>query len=388
MTILTLQNYYLPGHRGGGCIRAVSNLVAALGSEFDFRIVCNDRDLGVTEPYTGVRTGDWSRVGPGQVHYTGPRAVTDTIRRLLREPGHDIVYLNSIFERRYAMWPLLLRRMGMVRDVPFVVAPRGELGGNALLIRGGRKRAYLAAAARLGWLDRLTWHATSHTEVAEIERFLSDYRIEGRVVRADDLVTAGPLTGVHREPKQPGRARIVYLSRIVPKKNLDFAIRVLREVRGAVEFDIYGPREDAAYWAKCENEIRALPSNVVVRYQGIAAHEDVVRILGGYDLFFFPTLNENFGYAIFEALRGGCPVLLSDQTPWGPVAEAGAGWALPLADVRGFVRAIEEVAARGESGQQEQSERAAGFASRMAANQMAIEDHRRLFKGAERIPCP
>lgn len=382
MTILTLQNYYLPGHRGGGCIRAVSNLVHALGGEFDFRIICNDRDLGVAERYAGIRTGEWSRVGSGHVHYTEPRAVASTIRRLLLGPGHHLVYLNSIFERRYAMWPLLLRRTRAARDVPFVIAPRGELGGNALLIRGARKRAYLATAARLGWFDGLTWHATSHTEVAEIERFLADHRIEGRVVRADDLVTAGPLPGIHREPKHAGRARIVYLSRIVPKKNLDFALRVLREVRGAVEFDIYGPREDAAYWSKCEDEIRALPSNVVVRYRGIAAHEDVVGILGGYGLFFFPTLNENFGYAIFESLRGGCPVLLSDQTPWGPVVEAGAGWTLPLDDVRGFVRVIEEVVARSESGQREQSERAAGFASRMAANETAIEDHRRLFRGA------
>lgn len=382
VTILTLQNYYLPGHRGGGCIRAVSNLVAALGREFDFRIISNDRDLGVGEPYPGIRAGEWSRVGSGHVHYTGPRAVASTIRRLLSASGHDLVYLNSIFERRYAMWPLLLRRTGVARNVPFVIAPRGELGGNALLIRGGRKRAYLATAARLGWFDALTWHATSHTEVAEIERFLSEYRIKGRVIRADDLVTAGPLPEIHRDAKQAGRARIVYLSRIVPKKNLAFALRVLRRVSGAVEFDIYGPREDGAYWSRCEEEMRALPSNVAVRYRGIAAHEDVVGILGSYDLFFFPTLNENFGYAIFEALRGGCPVLLSDQTPWSDVTGAGAGWTLPLDAVSGFARVIEEVVARSEADQRSQSERSAGFVSRMAANQTAVEDHRRLFRGA------
>jgi glycosyltransferase involved in cell wall biosynthesis len=385
MKVLVLQNYYLPGYLGGGGIRAVSNLVSALGHEFDFAVVCKDRDLGVAEPYVGIRCDEWSPVGPALVRYTKPQAVTKTIWRLLREPGHDVVYLNSIFERRFSIWPLLLRRTGLAREVPFVLAPHGELGSNSLLIRGRRKRAFLWVAARLGWFDRLTWHATSHTEVSDIERFLVDYGVNGgAVVRADDLVAVEHETVIRREIKQPGRARVVYLSRIVPKKNLVFALRVLRKVRSDVEFDIYGPREDSTYWKKCEEEIRQMPSNVVVRYRGLVAHKDVVGVLGGYDLFFFPTLNENFGYAIVEALRAGCPVLLTDQTPWGTVSESGAGWTLPLDAVQSYAEVIDEVAGRGECAQSEQSARAVDYASRLAMNSNAVEASRRLFESVRR----
>jgi glycosyltransferase involved in cell wall biosynthesis len=127
-----------------------------------------------------------------------------------------------------------------------------------------------------------------------------------------------------------------------------------------------------------------MPSNVVVRYRGLVAHKDVVGVLGGYDLFFFPTLNENFGYAIVEALRAGCPVLLTDQTPWGTVSESGAGWTLPLDAVQSYAEVIDEVAGRGECAQSEQSARAVDYASRLAMNSNAVEASRRLFESVRR----
>lgn len=388
MRILTLQNYYLPGYRGGGCIRAVSNLVAALGSEFEFLVVCNDRDLGSREAYPGVAAGEWTDAAGCRLHYTAPANVLGTVARVLRGSGHDAVYLNSIFERRYALWPLFLRRLGLVRRVPFAIAPRGEVGANALAIRGRRKRLFLAVATRAGLFDGLTWHATSHTEVGEIERFLAAYRIAGRLVRADDLVP-GAAPQVGRIPKPAGKARLVFLSRIVPKKNLDFALRVLAGVHARVEFDIYGPKEDASYWSECEERITALPANVTVRYRGVVAHQEVASVLSRYDLFFLPTRNENFGYVIHEALGSGCPVLLSDQTPWGEVSSAGAGWIFPLDAVDRFAGAIEETASRGDQEQREWSDRARKLAARTAGNAAtSVEDHRQLFQGVFTMSCP
>ena len=43
-----------------------------------------------------------------------------------------------------------------------------------------------------------------------------------------------------------------------------------------------------------------------------------------------PTTHENFGHAVVEAWAHGRPVLLSDQTPWRGLSEAGLGWDVPL----------------------------------------------------------
>ena len=47
--VLVAIDWYLPAYRAGGPIRSIANLVAALGDEIDFRIVCGNRDLGESE---------------------------------------------------------------------------------------------------------------------------------------------------------------------------------------------------------------------------------------------------------------------------------------------------------------------------------------------------
>jgi glycosyltransferase involved in cell wall biosynthesis len=43
-----------------------------------------------------------------------------------------------------------------------------------------------------------------------------------------------------------------------------------------------------------------------------------------------PTLHENYGHAIAEALASGCPVLISDHTPWNEAEIKNAGFVRPL----------------------------------------------------------
>jgi glycosyltransferase involved in cell wall biosynthesis len=137
------------------------------------------------------------------------------------------------------------------------------------------------------------------------------------------------------------------LSRVDRKKNLDYAIKLLANVRAPVTFDIFGPANDPAYWAECEQLISRLPAHVKVHYRGLIPNVDVAATLAGYDLFLLPTRGENFGHAIFDALEVGLPVLISDQTPWRELERIGAGWSLPLADPDRFTAIIDRMAALG-----------------------------------------
>ena len=46
---------------------------------------------------------------------------------------------------------------------------------------------------------------------------------------------------------------------------------------------------------------------------------------------------------IAEALVTGCIPIISDQTPWTDMNEAGAGWAIPLSNEQAYKSAIQEV---------------------------------------------
>ncbi|HZR71105.1 MAG TPA: glycosyltransferase [Burkholderiales bacterium] len=332
--VLVSCDHYLPGVKAGGPIRSISGLVSALGGELDFRIVTRDRDLGAGERYAGVRPGHWYARDGAQVLYWPPAGAAPAAwRAVIGSLRPDVVYLNSFFSPRYTLAPLLVRRAGRAPAARFVLAPRGELHPGALAIRSWKKLPFLRLARVAGLTAGVTWHATAEEEATNIRRWFGR---AARVVVAPVLAPPAPEVRVARAPKRAGQLEVAFLSRIGPKKNLLGAIEVLRGVTGSVRLNVYGPKEDAAYWERCRRAIVALPPNVRVRDRGPLAAADVASALARSDVLLFPTFGENFGHVVLEALLAGVPVLASDRTPWRGLAAREAGWDVPLEDVAAF----------------------------------------------------
>jgi glycosyltransferase involved in cell wall biosynthesis len=382
-----------------------------LGGEFDFRIVTTDRDLGDRAPYPGVSTNQWIKVGNASVYYMSPGARgLRKIARLMAETPHDLQYLNSFFDPSFTLKPLMARYMGLAPKKPLIIAPRGEFSPGALALKRWKKRPYVAVLKQSQILDHITWQASSEREAVDIFRVMNS---KSRIVKprhvkivtgfdedvsedtfsefglnihiAPDLPGneqgAGPAS--MRVPRLAGQAlRVCFLSRIAPMKNLDYALRVLAQVREPVRFSICGPQEDASYWLECQKLIDALPVNITVDVRGSVEHQHVVATLAQNDLFFLPTRGENFGHVIHEALRAGTPVLISDQTPWNQLEERAVGWALPLAEPAAFARVIEEVARWDAKNAYAAAKRAAAYATEMGSGNDARQANSRIFHNA------
>ncbi len=70
----------------------------------------------------------------------------------------------------------------------------------------------------------------------------------------------------------------------------------------------------------------------------------VQTVLQQHDLFLLPTMGENYGHVIFEALSVGCIPIISDQTPWNIIEEKHAGFVCPLTtNMEYFVRAFNTI---------------------------------------------
>jgi glycosyltransferase involved in cell wall biosynthesis len=326
--ILTFVRYYLPGFKSGGPVRTIANLVEALGDELDFRVVTSDRDVLDPFPYENVRINEWCKLQKSRVYYASKeKRGLRHWRRLFRATEHDVLYLNSLFDPAFTMAPLLARRFHRVREAPVIVAPRGELSPGALAIKPWKKRVFLLVAKAVGLYRGVIWHASTDEE-AELIR--QAFGASAKIVIARNL-SMDMSQGIPTKTTTPGEPfAVVFLSRISRKKNLDYALRVLSTCNVPLRFDIWGAIEDPAYWNVCSSIIKDMPSQVVIAYRGVARPEDVHHILAEYDLLFVPTRGENFGHVIAEALSVGTPVLISDQTPWRGLAEAGVGWDLPL----------------------------------------------------------
>jgi glycosyltransferase involved in cell wall biosynthesis len=356
LKILTFVGCYLPGYKGGGPVRTVANMVDLLSDEFEFWIVTRDRDLGDASPYAAVRPNRWQSVGAAMVCYVPPENRTlRELAALVNSTQHDVMYFNSFFEPHFTIKPLLARRLGWLPDKPVVVAPRGEFSPGAMALKRPKKCLYIQVAKLLRLYADVTWHASSAHEVRDIVRVLAQDVLNvwsaspPTIHMASDLPTrAGmnaPIDASLPREADDADLRIVFLSRISPMKNLDYALRVLCKVKAAVLFDVYGPAEDREYWNCCKQLMKRLPANVSVKYWGGVPSDRVASTIGRYDLLFLPTRGENYGHVIAEALSAGTPVLLSDQTPWRNLQADGMGWDIPLADGDRFADAIDELAA-------------------------------------------
>jgi glycosyltransferase involved in cell wall biosynthesis len=379
--IVILTPHYLPGYRGGGPIQSLANLVERLGDDFEFLILTKDRDAWQKGRYRNIDPGSWQPMGRAVVLYLHSRVspIVDIVR-ILRAVPYDVLYINSLFAQTFSAVVLLLRRFGVVPTTPVVLAPRGELARGALAHKARKKRTYVALSQALRLYEGVLWHATNPKESAEIE---SHFGTNAAVRVAPNLTQpASRSLSKFRRQKDDGRVRMVFVSRVVPKKNLLGALEILMHVAGEVLLDVYGPLEDTAYWERCRAMIDQLPPNASVRYCGELPHDEVGTTIAGYDAFFLPTLGENFGHVIFEALLAETPVVISDRTPWRGLARLGAGWDLAVEEPTEFVSVIERLVAMPDEEHRLWSQNAGKLAREYQEDPVPVAQTRELFKAA------
>jgi len=315
--ILCFIDFYLPGYKSGGPVRSITNFVEQLGNLYDISIVCRDHDASDKASYKEITKDSWNKVGNASVFYASKNTLTFRgLKRILAETPYDLLYLNSFFSYRFTILPLFLRFLKFIPKKPIILAPRGELSPGALKIKLIKKKIYIFVVKFFGFYKNLYWQASSSFEKKDILSNLSN-------INKTKIFIAPNLTPIIQYKKnflqrKDGKLRIVFLSRISPKKNLDFLLSVMLRVKESIDLAIYGVKSDEKYYKHCMNLIYKLPKNINAEYKGHVPHKEVLSILSNYDLFVFPTKGENFGHVIFESLSAGTPVLVSDQTPWYP----------------------------------------------------------------------
>jgi glycosyltransferase involved in cell wall biosynthesis len=180
------------------------------------------------------------------------------------------------------------------------------------------------------------WQSTSAQETSEIKKRIST---SANIIEVSNLPnTAKQIKGIE---KKEGELKLCFISRVSEKKNLNFAIDVLKEVTdGDITFDVYGPIEDESYWNRCKENAKLLPTNINFNYKGILTPSQIGETLSQYHALFLPTQNENYGHIIVEALQHARLVVLSDQTPWRNLQRENVGFDIALNDKAMFKEAI------------------------------------------------
>jgi glycosyltransferase involved in cell wall biosynthesis len=344
--ILHVVPSYLPAVRYGGPIHAVHGLCRALArAGHEVSVLTTNVDGPGESPVPLDQRVVLDGVG---VRYFPSRL----LRRLYVSPpmaralpqaiaAADVVHVHSAF-----LWPpLAAARAARAAGVPYVHSPRGMLVRELIARRSFLvKRAWIALFERRTVAEAAAVHCTSELERQELLAL-------GFAPRATIVVP----NGVDLPEPAPAAVRsdtILYLGRINWKKGLDRLVEAMREVpRGQLviagndEEDL-APRLGALAAARGLADRVALPGHV----EG-AAKRELLRTAA---VLVLPSLSENFGNAVLEAMAHGCPVVV---TPGVGLADAvrasGAGLVAepdPPALARAIRAYVDDPAARAKAG--------------------------------------
>ena len=372
--VLIITGRYLPGYRDGGPVRSIVNLVDWMGDDYDFRIMCLDRDHGDDRPYPGITVCSYNNVGKAKVWYT-PKFIEEDILKLSSDA--DVVYVCGPYSD-YARMTMRLKKAEKI-TAPLYVASMGSFSSEAFRLKGFKKRLFIAYMKLAGMFDDVIWSVTSEREEAELKSVTGRY---SRCVIASDLPRRTQTE--HTGTKSDELLKVCFVSRIARKKNLISIPDILSLIGDEhnIHVDVYGACEDRGYFEECSRKFDALcreHPHFTWEYKGEADGEEVPSIFADHDAFLFPTLGENYGHVIAESLAAGCIPVISDTTPWLDLDKNGCGYVCPLKDKAAFARAVDELFHTSAKEMQKKQEKALEYIGAVNDDSVKNSGYRKIF---------
>jgi glycosyltransferase involved in cell wall biosynthesis len=236
------------------------------------------------------------------------------------------------------------QRAARRRNIPFVLSPHGMLEPGALQFSKWKKRVALALFQRRDLDQADLLHATA---IEEADNFRA-FGLKQPIMISPPGVHLPSLRPVDQPvPKsQPSGKRIaLFLSRVHPKKNLPVLLKVWARLQlKDWRLVIAGP-DEGGHADDLQQLAADLGLSSQVEFAGPvwgAAKEALYRQAS---LFVLPSLSENFGIVVPEALSYEIPVLTTTATPWSELEARDCGWCIAPTEAA-IAGALEEACSR------------------------------------------
>ena len=314
--VLASIEWFTPAFQAGGIVSSLANQVHHLSQDLEFWIVCSNRDL--MGPLEGEpKTGIWHNKGSHHVMYVaGPVSWN----RIIKEVNPDAIYINGVFNGPFCR---SLIKFSNTTTIPTVLAAHGMLAPNAIAIKAWVKKPWLNLHKFIGTFRKVKWHASSAVEASQISNWFKTADIQ----IAQNLP---PKIAAKVNAPKPG-LRFLSVGRIHPIKNYTFAAQCLAtlalKLNQNITYQIIGPIEDQPTRSAIQfNQSKLL----TIDFLGEKSPPELPSYYQDAQCLLVPSLSENFGIVITEALGNGLPVIVSDQTPWGAFPASPAMHCLPL----------------------------------------------------------
>lgn len=242
---------------------------------------------------------------------------------------------------------------GAREGIKVVHAPRGMLGAGALRFSSYRKKLFWHALQKRAVAHVDCWHATSEKEIADIR----DFGLKQPIALVPNGIDVPPEAELSSEPR---RKTVLFLGRIHPKKGINTLLKAWAELEALFpdwQLDIAGPA-DNEYGAEYRQFI-ADHGLQRARLIGPLYGDAKGAAYSASSLFVLPTLDENFGLTVAEALVRETPAIVSHGAPWEGLTQHDCGWWHPIGEAplrdalsQAMSTSVDELRHKGENGRQ------------------------------------
>lgn len=250
-----------------------------------------------------------------------------SLERLLDQA--DLLHLHGVWEPANVQAAGIARRLG----VPVIVSLRGMLDDWCMARGPWRKRLFLRLGGRRVLEGAATVHCTAEAEREQSVKWFP--RGHATVVpNLMDLTTFAAMPGpaearvAFRIPDD-GIPTILFLSRLSEKKGIEHLFAALRLLagRGHRLRTVVAGTGSAAYVDRLRTEAASLDSATPVHFVGHVGGSLKCSLFEASDVFVLPSSQENFGFAFFESLAAGLPVITTDLVDtWKEIESSGGGF--------------------------------------------------------------
>ncbi|PBJ08970.1 glycosyltransferase [Flavobacterium sp. ACN6] len=237
-------------------------------------------------------------------------------RVFLQNEKPDVVHINGIWSPQN--WGF--QKAAQQLKIKVVLSPHGMLESWIIQHNPLKKKIalFLFQNKAIKKVDHI--HATAQMEKDSIRKlkFSNNITIIPNGIDLSESVSS---------KEEYGTRKMVFLSRIHPKKGIEILLEAWRNCDTKDwNLEIAG-NGDEDYIVSLIQSAQDLEN---VRFVGALYEEEKWNFLRSADVMVLPTHSENFGIVVAEALAVGVPVITTTGTPWQDLENYNCGWWIDL----------------------------------------------------------
>lgn len=287
-----------------------------------------------------------AKYNPDDVEFPG----TTNIIQYGKKFGLNGLIKNADIIHFHEVWPLLnnrVMRLCRLARKKYIVAPRSSLmvaDINKTYFKTIKKVVAWEVYVKNNFHGAAGFHVTAENEFYDLSRigFNTAAAIIPNGVSAEFGEKGNGRLFHEMFPNLIGKRIVLFYSRIAPKKGLLLLAHAwgrLAKKNSSWKLLIVGP-DEGNHWSSVKSVLDSYDEKSYTRC-GYLSGEKKVAVMQSADLFVLPSLWENFGIVVAEALMAGTAVITTTATPWTQLDFQGCGWTIePEKDA--LVNALEE----------------------------------------------